>query len=517
MGYYHASQIINSRGVEADITWGSGPTVTVKITGNAGYGARAHWRIRGTGSDTTRYINDTDADSGTFEAVDGESYAFQAIWGSVSDGDVFTVNFDSSSGGGSGGDGGIDWGDDDDGSGSSEGSDTCSVYASGSGASLTATVSWSSGPEVTVVVNSTTSWRLVKRGNSSDVRLSSSYATDGYTNTFNAEDGGEYIFQVYDSVDGYYTNNAFSTSGFTVNFNGSSGGGGGDNTGGDPDDSGGSGNTGNSSLKEYTFTALGVTAKATYTSGPEVTVTILSWNGYNSIPYWRIKGRASQGDTNTYLSQTNASKASFNSYDGYNNGGKEYTFQVCRNGTWGNDSGENSVFLVDFSLGGSGGSGEGGSSSPVTLYVNQGEGTKIKIIRTWSNNSTHYYGNTDGIMYENGVMFDNQIWYDGDFFEIAVKAENGYELEYYNFDGYMVPFNTDNLEWVTTGEYISDKRYRLVSDSDVTITTTATPSATARIYNNSSWNKYILHIFSNSNWNKYTPYIYKNSSWNRYS
>lgn len=307
----------------------------------------------------------------------------------------------------------------------------------------------------------------------------------------------------------YQFNVASPTSQIVTTGSGSSGG---DDSGGD-DGGGGS----NSSLKEYTFTALGVTAKATYTSGPEVTITILSWSGYNSIPYWRITGRYSQGDKNIYLGQNNKSSNSFNSYDGYNDGGKEYTFQVCRNRAWGNDDGENSVFLVDFSLGGSGGSGEGGSSSPVTLYVNQGEGTKIKIIRTWSNNSTHYYGNTDGIMYENGVMFDNQIWYDGDFFEIAVEAENGYELEYYNFDGYMVPFNTDNLEWVTTGEYISDKRYRLVSDSDVTITTTATPSATARIYSNSSWNKYILHIFSNSNWNKYTPYIYKNSSWNRYS
>lgn len=102
MGSVNVSQAVGGRGVSATISWTTGPEVTVKITGNAGYGARAYWRIRGQGSDETRYINDTDADSGTFNAEDGKSYAFQAVWGSVSDGDIFTVNFDSSgSGGGS--------------------------------------------------------------------------------------------------------------------------------------------------------------------------------------------------------------------------------------------------------------------------------------------------------------------------------------------------------------------------------------------------------------------------------
>ena len=94
MGSVSVSQAVGGRGVEATISWSTGPTVTVKITGTAGYGAQAHWRIRGQGSDTTHYIADTDASTGTFEAVDGKSYAFQAIWGSVSDGAVFTVNFD---------------------------------------------------------------------------------------------------------------------------------------------------------------------------------------------------------------------------------------------------------------------------------------------------------------------------------------------------------------------------------------------------------------------------------------
>ena len=98
------SQAINGRGVSAKISWGTGPTVTVEITGNAGYGAQAQWRIRGANPDTAEYIPNTDAQKKTFEAKDGNSYAFQAVWGSRSLGAIFTVKFDNS--GDSGGSGG---------------------------------------------------------------------------------------------------------------------------------------------------------------------------------------------------------------------------------------------------------------------------------------------------------------------------------------------------------------------------------------------------------------------------
>lgn len=102
-----------------------------------------------------------------------------------------------------------------------------SVYASGSGASLYATVTWSTGPEVTVNVSSTASWKMVPRGSSGHSGiLRSDYATDSYYNTFTATDGGQYIFQVYDAVEGTYYNQDFGTSGFTVNFGDDSGGGG---------------------------------------------------------------------------------------------------------------------------------------------------------------------------------------------------------------------------------------------------------------------------------------------------
>lgn len=513
MGYTHVSQAINSRGVEADITWGTGTTVTVTITGNAGYGAQSGWQIRGQNPDTTIYCSGDQYDTeGSFDATDGKTYYFQAVWGSVSDGAGFTVNFDDDSGSGDNGDG---WEDDSGGSGGGSSSYSSIYPESGTQNGVTATFTIS-GSTVTVTVSSTSlSWRINGTNSGGDHGTYYIGENRNSSGSFTAEDNHTYAFQVCSSS-GYWSDGAF----FTVNLGSGEdvGGGGGDSGTGSGDE-----NIPNDSLKEYNFTALGVKAKATYTSGPEVTITILSWSGYDSIPYWRIKGVKSEGDDNIYLGQNNKSSNSFNSDGGYEDGGKNYIFQVCKDGNWNNDGGDASKFHVDFSIDNSGSGGSGGeSSSPVTLYVNQGEGTKVKVIRTWSNNSNHYYANTGGIMYENGVMHDNVIWYDGDFFEIAVEAEEGYELDYYNLDEDMIPFSVSNLEWFTAGEYISDKRYKLIFDSDVIITTTATPIATAHIYNkdSSNWDKYALYIYSvDSGWSRYAPYVYSEStsSWGRYS
>lgn len=104
------NQAINSRGVTAEIYYDTGPEVRIEITGNAGYGAQAGWRVRGRASDgdNTYYVEgDQYTTSGSFEAIDGKTYMFQAVWGSASDGVDFTVNFDSNneeedSGGGNG-------------------------------------------------------------------------------------------------------------------------------------------------------------------------------------------------------------------------------------------------------------------------------------------------------------------------------------------------------------------------------------------------------------------------------
>lgn len=104
MGSVSLSQSVNSRGVTATISWNSSFKVTVTVTGNAGYGAQAGWRIRGKNPDTTIYCQgDQNTTTGSFQATEGKSYYFQAVWGSVSNGAAFTVEADDEDDGGDSG------------------------------------------------------------------------------------------------------------------------------------------------------------------------------------------------------------------------------------------------------------------------------------------------------------------------------------------------------------------------------------------------------------------------------
>lgn len=490
----------------ATITYSESSTVTVEITGINSAGSA--WRIRGRASlgDNTTYLSGNGLGTYTFKSDNNKSYIFQIqnwnndwvnttnAYGEEVENSIFSVVFESDGGGESGG-GSAD-----------SGTAYCNV-SDDYGYSLSAVVSWSSGPEVIVDVTCNNRWRLVNYNSGEVILLDDDILNESYSNTFNAIDGESYIFQMKNMgwSEEEFVDNGIAVSGFTVDFFGND-----DNTGGDGV---------NSTLKTCTVTALGVTAQVTYTSGPEVTITILSWDGYNSIPYWRVKGRASQGDTNTYLAQTNASSDSFDSVDlghgdGYDDGGKEYTFQVCKNGNWNNDGGEDSIFLVDFSLGGDD---SGGGSDSVTpcgyLIVNQGEGTKLHIQRIWPSERTCYEDLETG----------DPIYMDGeDTFFVSVEVLDGYELDYYSFYGVQLGYHLDNfVEFEPNGRPPEDTNiyYQVGSYGNATVTSTATPIASVRIYNNniSSWNKYVPYIYDGSNWNKYRPYIYSNSNWNKYN
>lgn len=104
MGSINVSEAVNSRGVSATISWNSSFKVTVTVTGNAGYGAQAGWRIRGKNPDTTIYCQgDQNTTTGSFQATEGKTYYFQAVWGSVSNGEAFTVEADDEDDGGDSG------------------------------------------------------------------------------------------------------------------------------------------------------------------------------------------------------------------------------------------------------------------------------------------------------------------------------------------------------------------------------------------------------------------------------
>ena len=367
-----------------------------------------------------------------------------------------------------------------------------SVYATSSnGHYVYASITWDDSLLVTVnITDVNAGWCIKIRGTQTKMCEGSS---SNRIDTFYAEEGQDYVLQVYDTVEGSYANNGNPVFTVTIDTGDDNGG---SNGGDDSDDSDNS--SANNDLKEYAFTAQGVTAKATYTSGPEVTITILSWNGYNSIPYWRIRGVESEGDRNIYLTPNNKQSNTFDSIDmgygdGYDSGGKNYIFQISKNNIWGNDGGDASKFHVDFSLSGDGG---GDATDSYTMHFNEGEGTNLTVTRTSST-----YGTT-GIIYENGNIYYDDIWAN-DCFEIVVEAQEGYQLN----------------ELAVDGLQYADGVYTFNGGGNASITISATLITSARIFNKntSSWNTYGIYIYDGSSWNRYRPYIYKGSSWNLYS
>lgn len=374
-------------------------------------------------------------------------------------------------------------GDDDSGDSGSSSSNSSIYPESGAQNGVTATFTIS-GSTVTVKVSSTNLyWRINGTNSGGDHGTYYIGENRNSSGSFTAEDGHAYAFQVCSSS-GTWSNGLI----FYVNIDFSGGSSGGDDSGGSS-----SGGT-NDGLKTYTVTALGVTAEVTYTSGPEVTITIKSWSGYSSIPYWRVKGVYSEGDANTYLEQNNKSSNSFDAYGGYDDGGKNYIFQVCKNGSWNNDGGNASKFHVDFSLSGDGSGGDVADS--YIIHFNEGEGTNLTVTRTSS-----AYGAT-GTMYANGDIYYDDIWAN-DRFEIVVEAQEGYQLN----------------ELIVDGLDYANGVYTFNGNGDASITTSATLIASIRIFNKitSSWDTYTPYIYDGSSWNRYRPYIYDSSSWNMYS
>ena len=240
---------------------------------------------------------------------------------------------------------------------------------------------------------------------------------------------------------------------------------------------------------------------ASWDGNGNVTVTLTSSN----VLTWRIRGR--NPDTREYLVVTGGGKSgTFKAEDG-----KEYAFQVYSQtygeySPTGKTTGEG-FFTVDFSddSGGESGGGEDTSASAHTLHINQGEGTIIKVQRTWSD-----FGAT-------GYLSDGDtVYYPADRFQITAEPLEGYEIDYYDSDdGEHLPFMMDNLTKPYDGE-----PYQLLYAADATISATATTVATVHIYNkdNSGWNRYAPYIYNkDSGWDRYAPFVYNGSSWNRYS
>lgn len=209
---------------------------------------------------------------------------------------------------------------------------------------------------------------------------------------------------------------------------------------------------GSVSLRQNYSTMYQVAAMASWTTGPTVTIDIT----YNSNgDGWRIRGR--NPDTREYLACSGGTwTGTFDAEDG-----KDYVFQVYFGAKGSYSDGQ--VFTVNFDNNSSGGNtgGGGGYYEPIGIGIEQGEGTELEVIRTWSDNG-HYIGNGSGVMHHG-----EEIWYGTDVFTINAEAKDGYTIDYYTFEGKQLPFKLTNFKYTTDG------RFTLLYDGNAYVSTTA--------------------------------------------
>lgn len=203
----------------------------------------------------------------------------------------------------------------------------------------------------------------------------------------------------------------------------------------------------------------GVTAEIYYDEGPEVEVKIIGNAGYGAQSHWRITGTKSAGDYDThYIEQTDATSGSFEAENGH-----KYALQAV----WGNPGISNGAFFTvnfDDDSGGDSGGGGGVGNTYNTLYVNQGEGTELHVRRNWPTSRTCW----------EDLYTGEQIYWDGeDTFYFESNALEGYNLDYYSFNGKQLGYMLDNFYYYQSdGTY---DYYQLQSNRNASVTSTATP------------------------------------------
>lgn len=109
--------------------------------------------------------------------------------------------------------------------------------------------------------------------------------------------------------------------------------------------------------------------------------------------------------------------------------------------------------------------GDDSGLTPRYLHVNQGEGTVVKVRRSYPGHRKCW----DSIEPTDPIYCDGQ-----DTFYIEVAALPGYELDYYNVEGRQVPYLLENFIYSHTEPTIPDRHYyRLHYDMDASVTATA--------------------------------------------
>lgn len=107
-----------------------------------------------------------------------------------------------------------------------------------------------------------------------------------------------------------------------------------------------------------------------------------------------------------------------------------------------------------------------GGSSSVILHINQGEGTILTVERTWSDFGDYTSDGNQVFMSDGDI-----VYYPADRFVINAYAEDGYEIDYYDFNGTEVPFELIGFTTSSNGT-----KYKLNTVVNAYVTSTATPT-----------------------------------------
>lgn len=282
-------------------------------------------------------------------------------------------------------------------------------------------------------------------------------------------------------------------------------------------------------ISPSSVTQNGVTATITL-SGSTVTVNVSS-----TSLYWRVRGRASDGDSTHYITETKNSSATFDAVDG-----KTYMFQVCSSsGTWSNGA----SFTVEFDY---------------TLTISKGTGTSISVKRngtTLSNGATIQKGDSLTITISANTGYDlaSRSHNDGTYtvsgdmrvsatatvksYKLAISAGTGSTITVNRTSSPKKGASTGNLSDGATIYYSDVLKITFAAGAGYEITThtvngtdftsgnthTVTANVTViaitntlglvYIDNGTTLESYLIYIDNGSSWEQHIPYIDNGSGW----
>lgn len=351
------------------------------------------------------------------------------------------------------------------------GYEVISVKASESGKYATATITWDEGPEVTVEVSSNGSWRLSPRGDSSHPVLSDPYASSSYRDTFIAKDGGEYVLQIYCTVEETFFGN-FSANGITIKFGDDEE----DDGGDDGDDDGGGG--GSTSDRHYIYLNKGDGVKklevyVDYSHGWDYGI-------YGKDKYEFENGeRIFKGDVCSFHVEVEEGyDIYYHTLDGHQVPCQLSNFKFSKTDT-GVDYYEvqydDDAYVSAFA-----------TPKEYKLSAVAGLGSYITVSRKSSKK-------TDAPL---GVLSNGAKIYHFDVLEISVGTEDGYDIVDATVKGCS---ENDDGSFTVTG--------------DVTVTVTTERMGLVYIDNGTSFVPCLIYIDNGTNWVQYIPYIDTGTSW----